>query len=251
MGNYIRRCGIYVIHNIISDKRYIGYSRNINKRWDKHKHELRRGLHKNEHLQNSWFLHKEDSFVFYIIETCDNMLSNQELEAIETKWVLHFNTHQREFGYNATLPGSIPLKEIGENTTKKGRHSTILPIICINKLTGEMVEHLNSTAVEKNIGLKRNKVNDCCLYWEGKIQNKKKGWKEWLFVRKRNFIPDFDYIHHNKQGGKKISITAWNENEEITFNSITDASNKGFRYDGIKRSISKKSLYKNYFFKIN
>lgn len=191
----IKRCGIYVIQNNINQKKYIGYSRHITKRKYKHLNGLRKNTHGNQHLQNSWNKYGEENFSTYIIEICDNSLTNSELEAIETKWVLHFNSHQREFGYNATLPGQIPLKELEDNIIKKER---LHPIICINKISKKIVEYNNATEVEKALGLKRNKVNDCCLYWEGKPQSKKKGWKGWLFVRKSNYLPDFDYISHHR-----------------------------------------------------
>lgn len=61
--------GIYKITNIINNKLYVGStSSNFNKRWNCHKSTLRRNLHGNKYLQNSWNKYGEQSFDFEIIE---------------------------------------------------------------------------------------------------------------------------------------------------------------------------------------
>ena len=46
--------GIYAIHNIKTDKYYIGQSKDIEHRWKQHKSRLKNNKHENEHLQNSY-----------------------------------------------------------------------------------------------------------------------------------------------------------------------------------------------------
>lgn len=69
-------CGIYQIRNTENGKRYIGSSRKIEDRWNKHKWMLRKGIHhKNKtgqvsHLQHAWNQYSEYAFAFEVLEEC-------------------------------------------------------------------------------------------------------------------------------------------------------------------------------------
>lgn len=64
-------CGIYMITNYITNKRYIGSSINIGQRLWTHRSELRHNLHPNSHLQNSWNKYGENNFNYTILEHCN------------------------------------------------------------------------------------------------------------------------------------------------------------------------------------
>lgn len=66
------KSGIYRIRNIINNKCYIGSAINTNKRWNVHKHLLRKGKHFNDYLQNAWNKHSEQNFLFEIVESIKN-----------------------------------------------------------------------------------------------------------------------------------------------------------------------------------
>lgn len=70
MLQYRNVCGIY---KIICDEAdfYIGSSKNIQQRFYKHRRELRKGVHKNEHLQNAYNKYGEKCFDLEIIEICN------------------------------------------------------------------------------------------------------------------------------------------------------------------------------------
>lgn len=68
---YIWDSGIYAIYNEVTGKVYIGSAKILSRRWDEHKRYLRRNKHKNPHLQSSWNLYSEKSFLFLIIEFVD------------------------------------------------------------------------------------------------------------------------------------------------------------------------------------
>lgn len=70
MLKYKNVCGIYkIICN--NTNFYIGSSRNIQQRFYKHRRELRKGVHKNEHLQNSYNKYGEEYFELVIVELCN------------------------------------------------------------------------------------------------------------------------------------------------------------------------------------
>lgn len=73
--------GIYMIKNINNNKLYIGSSKNIAKRWERHKYDLNKNRHPNSHLQNAWNKYGKDSFIFEIVEKCkeEDLIIREEL----------------------------------------------------------------------------------------------------------------------------------------------------------------------------
>lgn len=91
--------GIYCIENIINNKKYIGQSKDIDQRWKDHRWSLNRGDHCNRHLQASWNKYGEESFCFYVVEECDELL----LEEREKYYISYYDTFNN--GYNLTIGG--------------------------------------------------------------------------------------------------------------------------------------------------
>ena len=76
----VKKCGIYCIENLINEKKYIGLSKDIERRISDHKNYLRKNKHINDHLQFAWNTYGESNFNFRIIELCDeNMLREREI----------------------------------------------------------------------------------------------------------------------------------------------------------------------------
>jgi group I intron endonuclease len=102
--------GIYYIKNIIDGKVYVGSSCNINRRWKEHKSDLRRGDHRNGHLQNAWVRDGESNFRFGILEEVavwfDKPTSQQKtclkdnLEFWEQIYIDNYDASNKECGYN-------------------------------------------------------------------------------------------------------------------------------------------------------
>ena len=62
--------GIYEIRNTLTGIRYIESSRDIRKRWWRHRRDLNRGFHHNRHLQRSWVKHGAERFDFVVLCPC-------------------------------------------------------------------------------------------------------------------------------------------------------------------------------------
>lgn len=80
-GNYKKTSGIYCIHNMVSNKRYIGSSVDITHRLQRHRSMLRKNYHFNGHLQNSYNKNGESVFQMIVLETTD------DLETAEQKYI--------------------------------------------------------------------------------------------------------------------------------------------------------------------
>lgn len=66
----IMTCGVYEIVNTVNGKRYVGSSKNIEKREKEHFNDLRRGRHHAIALQRAWNKYGENNFYFSVIEEC-------------------------------------------------------------------------------------------------------------------------------------------------------------------------------------
>lgn len=79
--------GIYIIKNIQNKKYYIGSSKDIKIRIRTHKSKLRRGIHANIKLQNSWDKYGEESFEFKLIYEMDKKCTKEDLLDVEQKFL--------------------------------------------------------------------------------------------------------------------------------------------------------------------
>jgi group I intron endonuclease len=60
--------GIYTITHDKSGKLYVGSSVNIKRRFNRHRNELRKNIHRCAHLQRAWNKYGEEAFVFRIVD---------------------------------------------------------------------------------------------------------------------------------------------------------------------------------------
>jgi group I intron endonuclease len=88
--------GIYKIENIIDGKIYVGSSVNIINRKQKHFWLLKKGVHDNCHLQNSYNKFGKESFIFETLENCNN----EDLINKENYYIHKYKSNNSEFGYN-------------------------------------------------------------------------------------------------------------------------------------------------------
>jgi len=98
----MNKSGIYCIRNILTDKRYVGQSIEIEVRLSAHSSSLRKGSHYNSHLQRSWNKYGEDCFEAVILENAPREM----LDFKEDYWITHFNSINPKYGYNRKTGGA-------------------------------------------------------------------------------------------------------------------------------------------------
>lgn len=125
-------CGIYCIENVVDNKKYIGLSRDIRRRWNEHKSELRNNCHGNIYLQRAWNIYGEESFRFDIVELCDPSIICDK----ERYYISEYHTLSHENGYNLTSGG-----EYAVTKCKK----------VIHLLSGKIYDSVRVAAQDNNI----------------------------------------------------------------------------------------------------
>lgn len=103
--------GIYRIRNLVNDKCYYGSSKEIEKRWNRHKNELRNNKHNNSILQRAWNKYGSDNIIFEIVEICEE----EELIDLEQQYL------NKNPAYNIGKYASG-----GDNITKNPNRSEIV-----------------------------------------------------------------------------------------------------------------------------
>lgn len=92
--------GVYLILNIINNKKYIGSSINIEHRKYEHFLKLKNNIHNNRYLQRAFNKYGEENFKFIIIELVEN---KDKLLEREQYWMDLYKVSEKEFGYNLVI----------------------------------------------------------------------------------------------------------------------------------------------------
>lgn len=108
-------CGVYCILNVANNKRYVGSSTAIRKRWKKHIGNLKHGRHPNPHLQNAWEKYGPDVFVFYVVEICPP----ENRFVLETEYISRWDSANNSRGYNILSDATAGISFISPEARKR------------------------------------------------------------------------------------------------------------------------------------
>ena len=106
--------GIYQIYNPINNKRYVGSSINIERRFKEHISALKANRHHNQHLQNAWNKYG-DQLKFEVLEYCEP----EYLIETEQYYIDYYNSADRKYGYNIDKYVSHFGHHLSDETRKK------------------------------------------------------------------------------------------------------------------------------------
>ncbi|MEY4572569.1 MAG: Flavobacterium phage Fpv3 [Bacteroidota bacterium] len=119
-------CGIYKIENTKNNKIYIGSSIDIERRFYKHLWMLKKGIHDNNHLQNSFNEYGENYFSFSILELC----SESDLVKRENFYIELYCACDSSCGYN-------------QSTVNDFRRNCFIPSVKIKNSKYNLVKYGN------------------------------------------------------------------------------------------------------------
>ncbi len=159
--------GIYRIKNLVNGKCYYGSSKQIEKRFDRHKRELKNNIHINCVLQRAWDKYGENNFIFEIVEECNiNVLLETEQKYLDL---------QPEYNIGIKSSG-------GDNLTKNPNKDKIVKKMTesvkrrYNLMTDEEKKEKHSKPMETNpnwkggtsfkyceCGVKISPINNSCI----------------------------------------------------------------------------------------
>lgn len=111
----LHHVGVYQIKNKINEKIYIGSTtQSFELRLKQHIGELKRGVHKNKHLQSSWNKYAENNFEFSILKICTKDMCLIQEQLLMDK----FEVTLKHKGYNIN-PSASGTPNLSKETVKK------------------------------------------------------------------------------------------------------------------------------------
>ena len=214
-----KKSGIYCIVNTDNQKKYVGSSKNIYQRLQKHRAYLRKNMHENKKLQNSWNKHGEDSFQYYILEFCPmEQLIEREQFYIDTvkPW---YNITLEVQRLKMSEESKVKMSESRKRGFEKGT-VTLYQEKPIHQYTleGTYIQSFKSIkeAAEKT-GVTRSSIN---RFLEGKY---KKGGNFLWSLMKEDSLPPYQKPPRNANWFKKPINVIDVINHTITpYDSLTD-----------------------------
>ena len=133
------KSGVYIIQNLVNNKVYVGASKNLYDRLCMHKVRLRANKHHNAHLQAAYNLQGEDSFVFDVLEECDE----EFIYSQENYWCIMLNSHNRELGYNCDSTGPNGKCGVSDETRVKMSAGAEKRVVQVYTIYGKHVTDLS------------------------------------------------------------------------------------------------------------
>lgn len=244
--------GIYMIKNLVNSKCYYGSSKNIEKRLDRHKKQLRNKTHGNCILQKAWDKYGEDNFLFEIVEECEfEMLLETEQKYLD-----------KDPEYNIGIKSSG-----GDNLTKNPNRDKIVKKmsdsvrIRFNSMTDEEKKEKHSQPMENNPNWKGGISISYCEICNNKISQGAKRCFKHVEYNRANLNNSFFGKHHSEETKNKLSEAKkgkyhGDQNKPITIDGA-DYSSLGIASKILKipvvtirwRVLSKNPKYKNYLYK--
>lgn len=243
--NWYYKSGVYHITNMVNGKRYVGSSKNLYQRLSSHRAYLRKGVHQNSYLQNSWNKHGEEAFDCGILEFCEET----DLITIEQKHI------DIQADYNITLDviRSIRPEEanLKQSITRKARMASgqIVPngrkIVSCYTLEGVYINTFESiTKAAEAMKIGHSSLERTLLGLQNRV-----GKYMWRHGDSKLSIPPYKKREYNPSYFfKPVSLTILETGEVIIFPSIKHVAqhfkvtNNTISYV-INRSKSK--IYKN------
>lgn len=152
-------CGIYCITNLLNNKKYIGQSIQISKRWQQHRR--CNGLSHHSAIAQAILKYGVENFKFEVLEYC----SPEDLNNREAYYAEHLNTYAPN-GYNINVAG-----EAFHNAAND------VEISCYDLQTGKLIQTFSSLHEAERAGYQRMTIANCAKHLPGYTMSHNLAWE--------------------------------------------------------------------------
>lgn len=232
--NLWKKAGIYCIVNVCNQKKYIGSSKNLYRRLMSHRSALRKGIHENKKLQNSWNKHGEDNFQYYILEYCQesNLISKEQyyINHIKPWYNIVQEVERLSFPEESRTKMSISRKiGIASGSIKLYQEKPIYQY----SLDGFYLREYKSIKEASSIsGVARSSIN---RFLEGKY--KKGGNFLWSLTKEDRLLPYIKPFRDNSYFNKPIIVEDIIEGTTTEYDSLMIfCNNIGKSYSAVRHA---------------
>ncbi|HWQ32448.1 MAG TPA: GIY-YIG nuclease family protein [Blastocatellia bacterium] len=166
--------GVYQIRCLPNGKIYVGSAVDLRARWHQHRLSLRRGNHRNRHLQKAWNKYGEANFEFSILE----LTGRSNLLSAEQSWIDQTGCADRKTGFNlyavAGSPGDTNARIWKGFVDPDGNEITIFNLHQFCRQHGLNFSAMRSLALGK-----------------GKLKSHR-GWTNKKSIRQRDYVKTYE-----------------------------------------------------------
>lgn len=233
---------VYSITNIANNKKYIGSTKDFNKRISQHLYNLRNNIHINIYLQRSFNKYEEKCFVFDVIEIVDDI---SQLLIREDFYINSLNARNYKYGYNlANASGGDVISNHPNNSIIREKISNAMKLRWNNMSTIDRDKWIESHSGvnngmfgknhnDKTRELIKSKLtgrklsNETKLNMKQSFTDERRAQLSELAKHKTRELNPFYGKHHSTKTKELIS----KKNKERNF---TPSNKKPFSIDGVK-----------------
>ena len=214
-------CGIYMIENLINNKKYIGQSKRIKTRWMNHanRHNIPTDCCHNSQLYIAMREYGFENFKFSVVKECEE----NELDERETYYIKVFDTFKN--GYNGNI-GGFGSQKFTDKEFKE--YFLSHPKISVNEMAKIFnIDRSVAGRKLKSLGLKSN--------WVIKEEEKKRVYD--LYVNEKMSTYEISKIVHRDRSTisrilKEYNVIKLNENKRAI---RTHRSKRVYVYDTVEK----------------
>lgn len=215
-------CGIYMIENLINNKKYIGQSKQIRKRWISHtnRYNLPTDGSYSSQLYTGMRKYGFENFKFSVLEECEE----NELDEREAHYIKVFDTFKN--GYNGNI-GGLGSQKFKDEEFKE--YFLSHPKISVNEMAKIFkIDRSVAGRKLKSLGLKSN--------WAIKEEEKKRVYD--LYVNEKMSMREISEIVHRDRDTvskilKEYNVIKLNENKRAV---KTHRSKRVYVYDTVEKT---------------
>ena len=238
---------VYGIHNVITDKWYIGSTFNLHDRIRRHRYYLLHNQHHSSKLQRSFNKYGIDSFEIVVIKQFDKLDIDQLIEQ-EIDTINKYNSLDN--GYNMTKDCRVYKNfKLSKEAIEKVSSTRSIPIVCLT-LDGKFVKKFNSiTQAAEELGDQTTNISKACSYGtthsvKGHILLYEKDFdptKQYKYKRSNRTLQHMNKIREKAKNNKRTrKITEYdvNGNQINLFSSISALERElNIKKDNLRRIV--------------